>query len=109
LAIAREIGDRGNEGHWIGNLGAAYAVLGEPRKAIEYYEQALAIAREIGDRRNEGINSWNLGLEYEKAGDIEQASDIMQLCIDFEREIGHPNAESDVRYLENLRARLGKK
>ena len=109
LAIAREIGDRGNEGHWIGNLGAAYAVLGEPSKAIEYYEQALAIAREIGDRRNEGINSWNLGLEYEKAGDIEQASDIMQLCIDFEREIGHPNAESDVRYLENLRARLGEK
>ncbi len=111
LAIVQgDRGHEGNEGHrtWA-TWAHAYAVLGEPRKAIEYYEQALAIAREIGDRRNEGINSWNLGLEYEKAGDIEQASDIMQLCIDFEREIGHPNAESDVRYLENLRARLGKK
>ncbi|MCK9405437.1 MAG: tetratricopeptide repeat-containing protein [Methanothrix sp.] len=109
LAAAKGEEDRRRERNHLGNLGNACKDLGEPRKAIEYYEQALAIAREIGDRRNEGINSWNLGLEYEKAGDIEQASDIMQLCVDFEREIGHPNAESDVRYLENLRARLGKK
>ena len=39
------------EGVHLGNLGNAYADLGEPRKAIEYYEQALKIAREIGDRQ----------------------------------------------------------
>ena len=32
----------------------AYADLGETRKAIEFYEQALIINREIGDRRGEG-------------------------------------------------------
>ena len=35
-------------------MGLAYADLGEVRKAIEYYNQALAIIREIGDRRGEG-------------------------------------------------------
>ncbi|MDZ4721274.1 MAG: TIR domain-containing protein, partial [Roseiflexaceae bacterium] len=34
----------------LGSLGLSYAALGEPRRAIELYEQALAIAREIGDR-----------------------------------------------------------
>ena len=43
--------DKGNHGKILGNLGVAYSDLGEPRKAIEYYEQALVIAREIGDRR----------------------------------------------------------
>ncbi len=35
--------------------------LGETRKAIEFYGQALIIAREIGDRRGEGKCSWQLG------------------------------------------------
>jgi len=46
---------RRGEGADLGNLGAAYADLGEPRRAIEYYEAALAIARAIGDRRGEGL------------------------------------------------------
>ena len=50
LAIAREIGDRRGEEVNLGNLGLAYAALGETRRAIAFYEQALAIAREIGDR-----------------------------------------------------------
>ena len=38
----------------LGNLGSAYKNLGEPRRAIQSYEQALQIAQEIGDRRGEG-------------------------------------------------------
>src|SRR5665647_1694071 len=64
LKIDLEIGDRRNEGAWLGNLGLAYSALGDAKKAIEYYEQALKIAREIGDRRNEGIWLGNLGLAY---------------------------------------------
>ena len=47
--------------HHLGNLGIAYSDLGEPRKAIEYYEQALKISRDIGDRRGEGNRLGNLG------------------------------------------------
>ena len=58
LVISREIGDRRGEGNDLGNLGMAYADLGEVRRAIEYYEQALVISREIGDRRGEGNCIW---------------------------------------------------
>ena len=53
----------------LGNLGNAYADLGETRQAIEYYEQALAIAREIGDRRGEGSALGNLGIAYADLGE----------------------------------------
>ena len=62
LVIAREIGDRRNEGAWLGNLGLTYTELGETRRAIEYHEQALAIAREIGNQRGEGVHwvTWGM-------------------------------------------------
>jgi G-protein signaling modulator 2 len=41
LKIAREIGDWRGEGNRLNNLGNAYYDLGEPREAIEYYEQGL--------------------------------------------------------------------
>ncbi len=54
LAAARRLKDREGEGDALGNLGIAYANLGETRRAIQFYEQALAHDREIGDRRGEG-------------------------------------------------------
>ena len=61
--------DKGNHGAILGNLGIAYNNLGDPRKAIEYYEKALKIAQEIGDRRGEGNQLGNLGLAYSDLGD----------------------------------------
>jgi hypothetical protein len=37
----------------LGNLGVAHRALGDPLRAIEFFEQQLAIVREIGDRRGE--------------------------------------------------------
>ncbi|HKH44644.1 MAG TPA: hypothetical protein VKM72_08280, partial [Thermoanaerobaculia bacterium] len=39
LQMALQLGRRDWEGKTLGNLGIAYAVLGEPRRAIEFYEQ----------------------------------------------------------------------
>ena len=74
LVISREIGDRRGEGTALGNLGIAYADLGEVRRAIEYYEQALVISREIGDRRGEGEPLGNLGNAYAGLGEVRRAS-----------------------------------
>lgn len=109
LQAARCSHDRAGEGVHLGNLGLAYADLGDARQAIEFYEQALAIDREIGDRRGEAFGSWNLGLAYEKQGEIEKAIQAMQICVDFEREIGHPDAEQDARRVEELRKKLNRK
>jgi len=51
MKIAREIGDKRNEGHWLGNLGSAYGNLGDPKKAIEFLKQSLDIGKAIEDPR----------------------------------------------------------
>ncbi|HUV02920.1 MAG TPA: tetratricopeptide repeat protein [Desulfobacteria bacterium] len=93
LKIAREIGDRRNEGAVLGNLGLAYSALGQVEKAIEYYEQALGIAREIGDRRNEGADLGNLGLAYRDLGQVGKAIEYHQQALGIAREIGDRRGE----------------
>ena len=61
------------KGYRLGNLGSAYQVLGEARKAILYYEEALKIAQVIGDRRNEGTKFGNIGNAYSDLGDKRKA------------------------------------
>jgi hypothetical protein len=61
-AAAQRIGRRDHEGYALGNLGIAYADLGDAHKAITFHEQCLTIARELGDRRGEGTAwaTWGL-------------------------------------------------
>ena len=73
LQAARQLGDRRGEGAALGNLGLAYADLGQPQRAIDYHEQALVISREIGDRRGEGNALGNLGNAYAALGEVERA------------------------------------
>jgi hypothetical protein len=47
LVIAREIGDRLGEGNALGNLGIAYAGIGEPRRAFGFLRSALDIFEAI--------------------------------------------------------------
>ena len=47
LRIRRDIGDRQGEGAALGNLGLAYADLGEVRRAIGTFEQALTVANDV--------------------------------------------------------------
>lgn len=94
LAIARQLGDKHNEGVILGNLGNAYAALGEVRRAIEQYEQALEIAREIGDRRGEGNRLTNLGDAYQKLGDAKQAIDYYEQVLTIDREIEDKSGEA---------------
>ena len=73
MKIAVEIGDRAGEGTAYGNLGNAYQLLGDFRKAIEYQEEHLKIAKEIGDRAGEGRAYGNLGNTYKSLSDHRKA------------------------------------
>ena len=73
LAIAKEVGDRAEEGMAYGNLGNAYRSQGDFSKAIEYHTQCMAIAKEVGDRAGEGRTYGNLGNSYESQGDFSKA------------------------------------
>jgi len=101
--IDRKIGDRRGEGKAFGNLGIAYKDLGEPRRAIEYYEQALVIDREIGDRQGEAISCWNLGVLLVQQGELPRAVELMQVSADYYRSIDHPDAEKMATDVQSLR------
>jgi len=108
LAAARRLEDRQAEGGHLGNLGNAYAALGETRRAIEYYEQALVIDREIGDRRGEGAALGNLGLAYFALGETRRAIEYHEQALVISREIGDKRAEGqDLGNLGNAYLVLG--
>ena len=95
IAAARRLGDRPGEGRALGNLGLAYAALGETRRAIEHYEQVLAIAREIGDRRSEGSVLGNLGLAYAALGETRRAIEHYEQRLAIARETGDRSGEGN--------------
>ena len=93
LAAAGRLGDRYNEGYALGNLGNAYSRLGEPHKAIAFYEQRLEIAREIGDRDGEAAVLGNLGNAYYYLGEPHKAIAFHEQHLDIARAIGYPKGE----------------
>ena len=100
LEVARDIGNRKNEGASLGNLGNTYSALGQVERAIEYYEQALAIAQEIGDRRGEGNRRGNLGNAYSDLGQVERAIEYYKQALSIGLEIGDRHGEGN--WLNNL-------
>ncbi len=96
LRAARALEDRSMEGVHLGNLGLAYAALGDARRAIAFYEQRLVIAREIGDRRGEGAALGNLGLAYADLGDARRAIAFYEQALEIEKEIGDRRAEGSI-------------
>jgi len=93
LEASRRLNDKFAEGAALGNLGLAYADLGEYHRAIEYHEQALVISREIGDRRGEGSALGNLGSAYADLGEYPRAIDYYEQHLVIAREIGDRRGE----------------
>ena len=77
------------EGKALGNLGSAYAQLGDARRAIGYHEQDLAIARETGNAFGLAIGLFNLGLAQARQGKLPQALSSAQEAADLFTPLGH--------------------
>ena len=92
---ARRLGNREPEGMALGNLGIACVQLGEPKRAIEYYEQVLTIARETGDRRSEGMALGTLGIAYRQLGEPKRAIEYYEQHVTIARETGHQRGEGN--------------
>ena len=95
VAAGRALGDRLGEGSALGNLGIAWADLGETRRAIEHHEQVLAIAREIGDRRGEGNALGNLGIAWATLGETRKAIEHYEQVLAMARELGDRRVEGN--------------
>jgi tetratricopeptide (TPR) repeat protein len=102
LAAARGLNDKQGEGAFLGNLGNAYAALGQVERAIGSYEQALVISREIGDRRGEGSDLGNLGIAYRNLGQVEKARTYLTQALAIFVEIKSPSANVVRKWLAVL-------
>ncbi len=100
LVIYQQIGPRLGEALSLGNMGRAYANLGNYHKAIDHYQKCLAIAREIEHREGEALSLTNLGFAYGNLGDYKKAIDYHQKSLAIAKEIGH--REGEARSLSNL-------
>ncbi len=76
------------------------ADLGEPRKAIEYYEQQLMITRAIGDRTGEGNALFNTSLALDGLGKQAEAAKLAADALAIYKQIESPVAEQVQRKLE---------
>jgi len=92
---ARHTGDIQAEGAALGNIGLAYADLGELRKAIEFYKQRLVIAREFDDHLAEGKNLGNIGIAFRRLGEPRKAIDYYEQQLTIAREIGDRRGEGN--------------
>ncbi len=101
LAAARRLKDRVLEGAHLGDLGIAYAALGETKRAIEHFEHYLGIARETGDRRGEGNALGNLGNVFAELGETRRAIELYEQDLAVRCELG------DRRGLGNALGNLG--
>lgn len=94
LSAARQLNDRRKEGYRLGNVGNAYALLGEDRKAVARFEEALEILREIGDKEGEGKTLGNLGIAYLHLGDAPRAIRYSEEDLVLAREVGDRRGEA---------------
>jgi len=78
----------------LGELGSAYAYLGEMEKAIECQERALLIARRSRDRVNEGVWLTNLGNRYVNLGQTPRAVPYYEQALVIARDQRDRHAEA---------------
>lgn len=76
--------------HEIGN---SYGYLGNDKKAIEYYNQALHLSRKDGSSKSEGISLGNLSVSYYRTGQYEEAIECSQQNLSIVRKIGYRKGE----------------
>ena len=93
LKVARRVGDRGNEGAALNNLGLALREVRRFDEAITVHQEALAICREIGDRHGEGPALNNLGAALQDAGRFDEAITAHQDAAAILRETGDRHGE----------------
>ena len=78
------------------NLGLCHRLLGEFRRAIELFEQALAINRKAGNRDGQPGNLGNLGTCYYELGQISRAIDLHEQALAICRETGGREVEAGI-------------
>jgi tetratricopeptide (TPR) repeat protein len=100
LEAANLLGDPTGQATRLGNLGSAYAAIGEASTALYYYERALVIARQIEDRQGQATNLGNLGSIHAFLGDLKRAITYYEQALRISVEL--EDRRSEAKDLERL-------
>ncbi|RRR73445.1 MAG: tetratricopeptide repeat protein [Candidatus Viridilinea halotolerans] len=95
IAAAIRLGQYEGQGALLGNLGNVYLLLGETRKAVEFYQQTLALSSRAGGTRGEGSTLGNLGNAYLNLGDTPKAIALYEQSLAIARHIGERRDEGN--------------
>jgi CHAT domain-containing protein/Tfp pilus assembly protein PilF len=84
LKAAQAKGDHHTEAVALNDLGTIYGDLGEPKKALEFYNQALPILRSLRprDRKNEATTLNNIGKTYDDLRDEKKALKFFEQALE---------------------------
>ena len=88
------------------NLSAAYHILDQNEKAIEYCEKGLNIFRLKGIRQSEGRSCLNLSSYYLHRGDYATALKYNEEALKTIRSLGYKAEEGDMKGLSSVTRKL---
>ncbi|XP_078343237.1 uncharacterized protein LOC144628975 [Oculina patagonica] len=109
LQLAKEMGNRAEEGRAYGDLGTAYyKQIGDMTAALYYYELYLNISKEVGDRDGERRAYSNIGNVLLSCGDFKTAIIYHERDLKITKELGDRAGEgATYGNLGNAYYRLG--
>ncbi|MFB2938746.1 CHAT domain-containing protein [Aerosakkonemataceae cyanobacterium BLCC-F154] len=96
LKIYQSLSNKQQEKMLLGNLGAAYLIVGNNQKAIEVSQALLKIAQETDDRQSTAQAFANLGIAYRVLGNYNQAIDSQQKALAIMQEIGDRQNQGNI-------------
>jgi tetratricopeptide (TPR) repeat protein len=87
---------------WLNELGLHRMLLGESKKAIELFNEAIELCRKINDRSREGGTFRNLGTAWRNLGDASKAISFSEQALAIAQEID--DRKDEVKALRSLGA-----
>ena len=90
------------EGQVLHNIAAVYYNMRQPKKVLEFDEQALFIARKVGDRAGEAAVLSNIALMYEDRGERKQSIELLEQALQIMVEVKDRAGEAAI--LNNIGA-----
>ena len=88
------MGDRAGEATTLNNMAAVYDATGQPRRALELYEQALPLRARSGRPRRGSSHAQQHGGVYRSDGAAQRALELYEQALPLTREVGDRAGEA---------------
>src|SRR5262249_53178847 len=95
-SVRRAMDDRSGEVVALNSIGMVYQSLGETRKALEKFNEALPISQATGVRSLETQTLYSIGAAYDSLGEPQKALDKFNEALSIKRATGERSEEAQI-------------